>query len=415
MALLFKLIKESFIFAVSSLTTNRVRSFLSLAGITIGIFAIISVLTVVDSLERKIRDSIESLGSNVIYIQKWPWEFGSDYPWWKYLQRPEANLIEYEEIKRRSENASAVSFIISANKTAQHEGSSADNASIVMASHEYEDIRTFEIANGRYFSPLESSKGYPRAIIGIDIAKTLFDKKNPVGKTIKVGGYKLLVTGVFKKEGKDMFDNSSDNTVLIPINYARNIIDIRSEMLNPMIMVRAKNTVNIDELSEELRIIMRSARRLRPIEEDNFALNRASLISKGFDEVFKVLNIAGFIIGGFSILVGGFGIANIMFVSVKERTRIIGIQKALGAKRFFILLQFLYESIILSLIGGIVGLGLIYAGTLIANKALDFGISLSLYNIVTGVSISVVIGIISGYAPAYAAAKLDPVKAMSTN
>lgn len=413
--LFFKLIGESFVFAVSSLTTNRVRSLLSLAGITIGIFAIISVLTVVDSLERKIRDSIESLGSNVIYIQKWPWEFGSEYPWWKYMQRPEANLVEFEEIKRRSEKSLAAAFIASTNKPAQYESFSTENANIVMASHEYENIRTFEIASGRYFSPLESTKGYPRAIIGIEIAKALFGKLNPVGKIIKVAGYKLTVTGVFKKEGKDMFENSSDNTILVPINYARNIIDIRSEMLQPMIMVRSKSNVNIAELNDELRIIMRSARKLKPIEEDNFALNQASFISKGFEPFFKGLNIAGFIIGGFSILVGGFGIANIMFVSVKERTKIIGIQKALGAKRFFILLQFLYESIILSLIGGIVGLGLIYLGTMIFNNSMDFGISLSLFNIILGISISVLIGIISGLAPAYSAAKLDPVKAISTN
>ncbi len=413
--LFLKLIRESLFFAIRSLTTNRVRSFLSLAGITIGIFAIISVLTVVDSLERKIRDSIESLGSNVIYIQKWPWEFGSDYPWWKYMQRPETTLPEFEEIKRRSEKASAVSFMISTNKPVQYEGFSTENASIIMASHEYENIRSFEITNGRYFSPLESMKGSSRAIIGSEIAKTLFGKLNPIGKIIKVSGYKLIVTGVFKKEGTNMLDNSTDNAVLIPVNFARNIIDVRSEMLDPMIMVCTKNGVNIEELIDELQIIMRSVRRLKPIEEDNFSLNRASLISKGFDSVFSVLNIAGFIIGGFSILVGGFGIANIMFVSVKERTKIIGIQKALGAKRYFILLQFLYESIILSLIGGIVGIALIYVGTIIANYLTDFNIALSPSNIITGISISVVIGIISGYAPAYSAAKLDPVKAISSN
>lgn len=413
--LFLKLIKESLFFATGSLATNRVRSLLSLAGITIGIFAIISVLTVVDSLERKIRTSIESLGSNVIYIQKWPWEFGSDYPWWKYMQRPESSLPEYEEVKRRSESASAVAFFLSTNKPVQYESFSADNAGIVMASHEYEEIRSFEISRGRYFSPPESMNGSARAIIGCDIAKTLFGYKNPVGKIIKVGGYKLTVTGVFKKEGKDMFENSTDNVVVIPVNFARNIIDIRNERLEPMIMVKARDGVNIDELTEELRVIMRSVRRLKPVEEDNFSLNRASLISKGFDEVFKVLNLAGFVIGGFSILVGGFGIANIMFVSVKERTRIIGIQKALGAKRYFILLQFLYESIILSLIGGIVGIALIYTGTLAVNYFMDFDISLSPGNVITGISISVIIGIFSGYAPAYAAAKLDPVKAISSN
>ncbi|MBI5219542.1 MAG: ABC transporter permease [Bacteroidia bacterium] len=413
--LFLKLIKESLFSAVSSLTTNRVRTFLSLLGITIGIFAIISVFTVVDSLERKIRESIESLGSNVIYIQKWPWEFSNDYPWWKYINRPLPNLNEYEEIKRRSEKAEASALMISTSRTVQYGGNSADNAVIIAASHEYEDIRTFDIEKGRYFSPIESVKGRPTAIIGVDIAKALFSKQNPTGKIIKLAGFKLMVVGVFKKEGSSMFNNSVDNQVLIPINYARNIIDLRSDFLDPMIMVRAKAGISTLELTDELRGIMRSIRKLKPLEEDDFALNRASMISQGFDQLFKVVDLSGFFIGILSILVGGFGIANIMFVSVKERTKIIGIQKALGAKRFFILNQFLYEAIILSLIGGIVGLLLIFTGTVFIRYYTDLEIALSANNIILGILISGVVGLLSGLIPAYAAAKLDPVKAMGSN
>ncbi|HBX49638.1 MAG TPA: ABC transporter [Bacteroidales bacterium] len=406
-------IKESLFFAINSLTTNKVRTFLSLLGITIGIFAIISVFTIVDSLERKIRDSIESLGSNVIYIQKWPWEFGSDFPWWKYMNRPVANIDEYEEIKKRSKKASAVSFIVSTSKSVQYESNATENTTILCTSHEYDQIRTFEIERGRYFSPIESIKGSNKAIIGETIAKALFDKLNPIGKNIKIAGNKLTVIGVFKKEGQDLFDNSVDDLVLVPVNYAKKILDLNNEMLNPMIMVRSVQGVDLLELSDEIKGIMRSVRRLKPIEEDDFALNRASLISQGFDQLFKVVHLAGLVIGGFSILVGGFGIANIMFVSVKERTKIIGIQKALGAKKIFILLQFLYESIILSTIGGAVGLFLIFIGTLITNQLTEFTIALSAGNIITGLTISAVIGIVSGYAPAYAAARLDPVKAIS--
>lgn len=413
--LMLKLIRESFLFAVNSLTTNKLRTFLSLLGITIGIFAIISVFTVVDSLEKKIRDSIESLGSSVVYIQKWPWEFGSEYAWWKYMNRPQPGLKDFEILKAKSQKASDFAFVVSARRPVQYEKNTASNASIEGASHEYDNIRNFEISKGRYFSTIESAKGYAKAVIGESISKELFGKLNPVGRTIKVDGFKVMVVGVFKKQGKDMFENSIDNVVLLPINFVRNLVDVKSESLNPMIMAKSAEGVSTFELIEELRGIMRSARRLKPIEDDNFALNRTSMISQAFDQVFGVINIAGLVIGGFSILVGGFGIANIMFVSVKERTKIIGIQKSLGAKRYFILLQFLYESVILSLFGGIIGILLIFLGTVAANNLTEFEISLSTNNIVTGILISICIGVISGYAPAYSAAKMDPVKAIASN
>ncbi|MBN2683233.1 MAG: ABC transporter permease [Bacteroidales bacterium] len=409
-----KLLKESFIFAYQSLVLNKLRSFLSLLGITIGIFAIISVFAVIDSLEKNIEKSISTLGDDVIYIQKWPWEFGPDYPWWKYINRPLPSLKEAEELKKRSKTAEAISFSIQTEKTVQFGNISVENVNISAVSHEYENIRSFSLSNGRYFSTFESNSGKNRAIIGSKLASELFNNENPIGREIKLLGRKVMVIGVFEKEGEDVFRSSLDNTVLLPINFARNLLDINNEMLRPMIMVKAIPGVGLNELEGELHQIMRSVRKQKPKVEDNFALNRASLISKGFEQIFVIIDIAGILIGGFSILVGAFGIANIMFVSVRERTKLIGIQKALGAKNYFILTQFLFESVVLCLIGGIAGLLLIFGGISIASNMVDMDFFLSFGNIVTGITISVVTGIVAGLWPAISASRLNPVVAMNS-
>lgn len=413
--LVFKMIKESMIMSYNSLILNKLRTFLSLAGITIGIFAIISVFTILDSLKREIRTSIESLGNNVIYIQKWPWEFGSDYPWWKYLKRPLPQVKELDELLDRSSKTEAAAFNIEVQKTVQYRNNSIDNTVVQASSFDFYKIYSFEIEKGRYFSNFEAKSGASKAIIGSDVAKSLFGNESPIDKEIKISGAKVLVIGVFKKEGKSTFKNSFDNSVLIPINFGRNIINLRNESAGPLIMAKSKPGITVAEYSDELRGIMRTLRRLKPGEEDNFALNQASMITKGLDQIFVVVDLAGLIIGGLSILVGGFGIANIMFVSVKERTKIIGIQKSLGAKNYFILLEFLYESVILSLIGGSLGLILIFAGTVITGFYTEMNFSMSLENVFYGLGISAFIGIISGFAPAFSASRLNPVEAINSN
>lgn len=413
--LVIRLLKESFLSAISSLVVNRMRTFLSLLGITIGIFAIISVFTVIDSMKKSITDSIASLGNNVVYVDKWPWEFGSDYPWWKYLNRPVPSAKEAEELKQRSKKSEAIAFMATSNKTLEYRSNSAENVTIISATEDYDKIRSFEIEKGRYFSYFESNNGSAKAIIGNTVAKLLFKEMNPLGKEIKLLGRKITVLGVFKKEGSGVFDASLDNAIILPLNYGRNIFDLKDEGMNPIIMVKAAKNIELVELKDELRGIMRSIRRLRPVEEDDFALNQASLITQGFESVFQIVDLAGLLIGGLAILVGGFGIANIMFVSVKERTKIIGIQKALGAKNYFILFQFITESVMLSLIGGLVGLLLVYIGTIMGSRAVDMNFSMSFGNVFSGVLISVVIGIVSGLAPAISASRLNPVDAINSN
>jgi putative ABC transport system permease protein len=410
-----KLLKESFLFAYNSVIVNKLRTFLSLLGITIGIFAIISVFTIVDSLEKNIRESIESLGNNVIYVQKWPWAMGADYAWWKYMRRPVPNLNDFEEIKRKSIGAENVAFTLSTGVNVKHGNNFASNTGMWAVSEDFEKIRSFDIEEGRYLAPFEISAGRNVVVIGNEIATQLFPGTTALGKTIQVQNIKNNVIGVFKREGKDNIGGGSlDNFVVLPVNTVRSVVDIRSDRLNPMVMVKAKPNVSIEEMTDELTGILRSVRRLKPSAEDNFALNQVSLISNSLDQIFIVINLAGWVIGGFSILVGGFGIANIMFVSVKERTNIIGIQKALGAKNYFILLQFLFESVLLALLGGILGLMLIFIGTTVISYTTEFNITLTMGNIMVGLFVSGIIGVISGFAPAHSASRLNPVEAINS-
>ena len=411
--ILLKILQESFRFAIQALIGNKLRTLLSLLGVTIGIFAIISVFAVVDSLEKNIRNSVESLGENVVFVTKWPWSMGGDYPWWKYYQRPLPTIQELAALEQRLEMAEAVTFVAGAgNKTAKFESNDVDGIGVAGVSHGYQDVYGFELSSGRYFSLLESATGKPVAIIGANIAEVLFEGDNPLGKVIKFMGQKATVIGVFDKAGDSIIGNSDDDNIVIPVKFARNFLRLNSESTNPMFMVKAKEGVSNEQLKGDLTRVMRSVRRLSPKSDDDFALNETSILSNGIDMMFGVIDLAGIIIGGFSLLVGGFGIANIMFVSVKERTNIIGIQKAIGAKNYFILLQFLFEAILLCLIGGALGILLVYGGTLLANTYIDFGIALSTKNVITGLWVSVLIGIISGMIPAVSASKLDPVEAI---
>jgi putative ABC transport system permease protein len=410
--LIFRLIKESFRFAIDSLVVNKLRTVLSLLGITIGIFAMISVFTMVGSLERNIRDSIQSLGDNVIYIQKMPWQFDANTPWWDYIRRPNPNLEDFKMVQKLTRNAEAIAMLAGTNGTLQYQNNSIENIALNGVTQEYIRIWELEINRGRYFTELEVQNGRNVAIIGADIADNLFPEGEAVGKEIKFKGRKLTVIGRLEKEGESMMGQSNDKNVFTPLNFARNFINLNSYNSGSIIMVRAKDGVSNAELIDELTGVMRSIRKLKPTADDNFALNQLSMLTQAFDGLFGILNTTGFIIGIFSIIVGGFSIANIMFVSVKERTPLIGIQKSLGAKNYFILLQFLFESVFLCILGGAVGLFLIFLLSLLLTAFLDFTVMLSLGNILLGISISVAIGLISGIIPAVIASRLDPVEAI---
>ncbi len=408
-------IKEGLRFAFQALRANLLRTLLSLLGVTIGVFAIVLVMTLVSSLEKGIQGSIESLGNNVIFVQKWPWTFGSDYPWWKYLNRPVVSPDELEYIDRKSKLAQASCYMASARANASYKDNAFDDVDLVAASHDYDRVKELKLSSGRYFTYNESKSGKPLCIIGIDVAGVLYGNPNAVGKTIQVDKRSMQVIGVLEREGESFLGNSSDQQVFVPLNYARTFLDVRSEQTNPMILVRARPEIKNNELIDELTGIMRSVRRQKPKEDDNFALNQTSMLTNTFSSVFDVINLAGIIIGLFSVLVGGFSIANIMFVSVRERTNIIGIQKALGARQSFILFQFLTESVVLCLLGGTIGLVLVGGLAVLMNTFFDFELVLTFGNLIFGVSISVAIGLISGILPALSAARMDPVEAIRSN
>lgn len=409
----FRLLKEGFLFAVSAVTVNKLRTFLTLFGITIGIFSIISVFTVLDWMEKSVRDSISSLGDNVVYVQKFPWSFDPNLNWWDIIRWPAVTLDDYHVIQNKSTKGELACFAAFQGEQIRYKKSKANDILTAAATIEFKDIRSFEIEKGRYFSPFESVSGKNVAVLGAEIASKLFEKSDPVGKEVSIAGFKTTVIGVITKEGKGGISGRGlDEVVLIPINFGKTFINLRNRFAETQLMVKAKPGVSVQELNDEVTMILRAYRRLRPNEVTNFSVNRASMITQGINAIFSIINIGGWVIGGFSILVGGFGIANIMFVSVRERTNIIGIQKALGAKRFIILQQFLVESVLLSVAGGLIGIFLIFIGTLAINYLYDLNMYLTLGNILRAVFISGLIGVIAGYAPAYAAAKMNPVDAM---
>lgn len=411
-----RLLREGVLFAWNAIVVNRLRTFLSLLGITIGIFAIISVFTLVDSMENSVRNSFSKLGDDSIFIERMPWgpEPGDkEYAWWKYSQRPGIKYSEANQLRQRMATAGAVTFFSSARRRMEYGNAVVENAVAVAVSSGFENFITVDVAQGRSFADWEMESNSRLALLGSDVAERLFGAINPLGKRIDINGYKATVIGVLKKEGQGLMGNGADEWAIVPVSFGRNIMQI--DQAQTQIALKPKPGVAFEAMENEALMNMRSIRMLRPQEDKNFALNKSSMINNSLDQLFEFLTLAGLIIGGFSILVGGFSIANIMFVSVRERTSIIGIQKALGAKRSFILFQFLFESVLLCIVGGAIGLILIYFIALATSSFTDFDITLSLENILIGLGFSVGIGVVSGIVPALMAARMEPVDAIRSN
>ena len=410
---------ESFRFAWKALKSNILRTVLSLLGVTIGIFAIITVLTLVDSLEKNIKDSLNFIGTGVIYFEKWPWiaDETGEYKWWDFWSRPTPSYNEYKMLQENLKNVSGIAIFADKNRlVVKRNNNSIGQIRLVGGSEGYDDIFEVNIVQGRYLTPDEVAGGRSVAVIGHEVAKALFpNDEDPLGGTIKVKNMKYKVVGVIKKEGQSFLGTpSNDFGVIVPYNAFRKLYQTGTgrwyEMESSIGMKGNEFDVGLVELENEVRGMVRGRRGLRPNEKDSFAINRPEALTNIIGDLFDVVGIAGWIIGGFSMLVGGFGIANIMFVSVKERTSIIGLQKSLGAKNYFILFQFLFEAIFLSLIGGSMGLLWVYGVTFIPMGSLV--VTLTIKNIVLGLGVSSAIGLISGIVPAAMAARLDPVAAI---
>ncbi len=416
MLIYLRIIKESFNFALNALKNNKLRTFLSLVGVTIGIFSIIAVLAAVDSLKKEIEGSISSLDNSTIFLGRF--SFGpTDVPRWKWEQFPDVTYEEFQFVKRSVPDVYAASYTLNVpSETVKYEDNSISNVEIGAVSDEYYDIESLQIAHGRFYNESESNSGSNVAVLGDEVAETLFGSgEAAIGKKLRLYGRKFSVIGVLKKEGSGLFGGSKDTSIFLPVNVIRKIYGDSNKNLFPFIIIKPESGVDNAEFIAMLKQKMRVHRGLKPDEIDTFFVNQLQGFADFIDNITGQMNIIGLVISGFSLLVGGFGIANIMFVSVKERTNIIGIQKSMGAKNRFILLQFLFEAVILAVIGGLIGLFLVFIASLIASSfSGDFQFVLSPWNMFIGTAISAAIGLISGILPAISASRLDPVEAIRT-
>lgn len=414
MLVYLRLLKESFGFAMNALRSNKLRTLLSLLGVTIGIFSIIAVLAAVDSLDRKISKDLSSLDKNTIYLMKF--SFGpSEIPQWKREQFPNVKYNEYIYMKGAMTHTDQLGYqIFTKRESIKYESNMVSDINIVPVSHEFIDIQGLEFEKGRFYNESEANSGSSVIVLGNEIAKSLFEDSEPIGKNVRLYGQRFTVIGVLKKQGSSMFGDSDDSSAFIPVNFVRKMYGDNNPNLTNVIIFKPEKGVDMEAYKSEISQKLRSFRGLKSGEIDNFFINVFSGFLDLIEGIIGKMNVVGWIISGFSLLVGGFGIANIMFVSVKERTNLIGIQKSLGAKNRFILFQFLFEAIILSVLGGIIGLFMVWVIALILTNVLEFEFVLGMKNILLGTGLAAIIGLISGILPAIAASKLDPVEAIRT-
>ncbi len=405
---------NSFRMALQELRVNKLRTFLSLFGITIGIFCIIGVLATVDSLERKVQNDIKSFGNNTIYLDKWNYGGGNDYPWWKYIKRPPMRIDEMRFVKSKSNLAANAAMFVSSNVTLNYLDNVLSNVNMYGVSEEFNIIQTIEIEYGRYLNESEFSRGIPACIIGSKVADELFpNPEKAVGKEVTYGGRRVIIVGVIKKQGQSFVGGFDyDQSLIVPYQYFASIYN--PDNSSPFIMVQGKPSIPSAALQDELVGIMRQVRRLSPVEEDDFSANDVAMFSEQVKGFFGQVSAGGWAIAGLSLIVGAFGVANIMFVTVRERTSQIGLKKALGAKKRTILTEFLIESAFLCIIGGLIGLGLVWLLSLILTAVLPFPIFIAANIVILALSICIILGVISGIIPASIAAKMDPVVAIRT-
>ncbi len=405
------IIRNSLRLTFQELRVNKLRTALSLTGVAFGIFCIIGVLATVNSLERNIQNEVNSLGSNTIYIDKWEYGGGPDKPWWKYRARPVAQYEEAEMVKERALLLDDISFLLQTGGSISYRDDMLENVSVYGIIESQMTIQPLGFDQGRFFSASEFDAGSNVCLIGFTNAEVLFgNTERAIGKHIDIKGKKAIIVGVIKKEGKNMIGWDYDNCIMLPYKFCKQLFDEKNS--NPILIAKGKDGVSPAALSDELKGIMRQIRRLSPTQEDNFSLNSVEAFSKAITGFFATVNIVGAIIGGISLIVGMFGIANIMFVTVRERTNVIGLKKALGAKKGSILFEFLMEATVLCILGGAFGLFFVYILTLILSGPLNFPVFISIPMLITTIIICLAVGILAGIIPASQAAKMDPVAAI---
>ena len=398
-------LKEGLAISFQAIRANKMRSVLTTLGIVIGIVSVTLMGTAIEGLSRGFNDSISKLGADVLYVQKWPW-FGGD-EWWKYRNRKEVKYPEYKAIERQATLVKASTPTVGTSAPIRYKDRSSEGVYTIGANEQYVETSGVLMQEGRFFSQAESDGGRPVCVLGSDVVDNLFPNETPIGKTIRIGTSTFRVIGVIEKQGSFLGLFSLDDRIVIPIQAFFQHFGSQHGL---QISVKAADIKNLDDTKEELRGILRKARHVPPKAEDDFAINQQEMFVQTFNAIGAVVAGIGLFITALSLFVGAIGIMNIMFVSVTERTKEIGIRKAIGAKRSTVLLQFLIESASLSLIGGLIGIIISYPLSLLLNQILPTSMPISV--IAVAILISIVVGVVSGFLPANRASKLDPVEAL---
>jgi putative ABC transport system permease protein len=399
--------KEGLGISWSAIRANKMRSVLTTLGIVIGVVTVTLMGTAIEGLNAAFLKNISFVGADVLYVGRQNWFTDSHEEWVKMMKRPRVTLDQATALAKRLTMARAVAPEADTGRPVKYGKRQSNNVRVVGTTDQFYYTTSFELAQGRFISPAESNGGRPVCVIGWQVATNLFQLDSPIGKEVRVGGSDFEVIGVMAQQGRFLGLFSLDNQVIVPLKQF-----MAEFWSNPdcVIQVKAKDLRQLDETKEEVRSAMRVIRRLAPTDPDNFAINQQDQFLKIFHRLGGTIAAVGLFITGLSLFVGGIGIMNIMFVSVAERTREIGIRKAIGAKRRTILLQFLIEAASICLIGGAIALGLARALMLIVHKYIPVSMSLAVISIAIGVSL--LTGLLSGFFPAWRAARMNPVDAL---
>lgn len=401
-------IKEGFFIALRAIRANKVRSILTMLGIVIGVTSVVVMSTAIKGIDKAFQDGVSALGSDVLYVDKWAWF--SNVDWWKIRARKNLTMEDYQKFKALAKLPSAIAPTLWTMQTVKFDEQSISSVFCTGTTSEYVKTTNFTFASGRFFTDIESNASRYVAVLGSDVAKNLFPRGDGLEKTIKIGGIDYKIVGILDEIGSFIMGSfNPDKQVYIPIGTV--FAHFQSKKSRSItINVRAPSPTMVQDTKEETEALMRQVRGIKFGEESNFSINQQEGIQQNFDQTVGVIQIAGFFITGLSLFVGAIGIMNIMFVSVKERTREIGIRKAIGATKRSILGQFILESSFICLFGGLIGLLIAVILSKIVNNILPTSIQYDA--VILAISISLITGIIAGFAPAYSAAKMDPVDAL---
>ena len=405
----FTELKEGLAIAWDAICANKMRSVLTTLGIVIGIVTVTLMGTALDAMNRAFHSSISIMGADTLFVQRFSWMARSEAEWQKFQKRREITWQQAKAIEKQMTLSRGVAPVVGMNQTVRFKNRSASRVQIIGSTDQFLITSGFSLDLGRFISAMEAEAGRPVCVIGTDVSTNLFANESPLGQRIKVGSRSLEVVGVLTKQGKFMGIESLDNQVIIPIQQL-----LMGYWRNPdfQIQVKAGDINRLEEAKGELQGLMRKIRRLEPGDPDDFAINQQEHLVEMFNRVAKIIATVGLLVTGLSLFVGGIGIMNIMFVSVAERTREIGVRKAIGAKRRTIMIQFLIEAASICLIGGLVGLAITAVLTLILGKFMPIPVTLSFPVMGLAILVSLLTGVASGFFPAWRAARMDPVEAL---